>query len=316
MKNWLPILAIVSSPCLAQQDSTMAYFREFHGKVSTQLFLLNNSNNFTVAYENEPVIVELVPNNKTTLNLGMQYDIISFSIGFAPKFFSENRDNQGSRMRSLSFEFLPGRWMQRLEYHNQKGITIREAGGTNGIYFEHLESTKIGGSTNFFFNKKFSYRAISLQNVQQLRSAGSFSAGLNYHYTELDGKDEIVLEDKITFVDVAFTPAYHYNWVIGKHVNLAAGISIGAGVNFTNDTGEKTNSALYTSSILLAPGYNSDKWFLGANLRANYFSRQVGNEADVGDAMTYATIFVGYRFDAPEFLKTKTQQIKNKLKKK
>lgn len=313
MKNWLPILAIASSPCLAQQDSTSAHFREFENKIATQVFLLNNSNNFTIASENDAVAVELVPNNKTTLNLGFQYDIISFSIGFAPRFLSENENKQGSRMRSLSFEFLPGRWMQRLEYHNQKGLTIREVGATEGLYLEHLRSTKIGGTTNFFFNRKFSYRAISLQNVQQLRSAGSFSVGLAYHYTELDGREEMLLQDKINFFDIAFTPAYHYNWVIGKYVNLAGGISIGAGINFTNDAGEKSSSELYTSSLLLAPGFNSDRWFFGANLRANYAYKKVGSGVDVGDTMSYSTLFVGYRFEAPQFLTKKTQQIKRKF---
>lgn len=317
MKKWLPIITLsLGCPCFAQQDSIAPFFREFEDKISTQLFILNNSNNFTITSLADNVEVELVPNNKSTLNLGVQYDIISFSIGFAPQFFEENHDNKGSRMRSLSFGFFPGRWVQRLEYHNQKGISINPVDVSTGIYLEHLKSTKIGGSTNFFFNRKFSYRGTALQNVQQLHSAGSFSLGLTYNYTELNGKEEPILPIKTSFFDVAITPGYTYNWVIGDHVNLVAGIAIGAGISYSNDDGSKTNSPLYTSSVMLAPGYNADKWFFGINVRAAYLERKIGNEASVGDTMSYSTIFVGYRFDAPKALVSKTKQIKSKFNKK
>ncbi|WP_290844590.1 DUF4421 family protein [Flavobacterium sp.] len=315
MKSWFPIVAIFSAPCFAQQDSIAPYFREFEDKISTQLFVLNKSNDFVISSENEDVEVNIVPNNKTTLNVGFQYDIVAFSFGFAPKFFADNRDNKGSRMTSFGLEFFPGRWMQRLEYHNQKGMSLEPEGTSVKLYYKNLESTRIGGSTDFFFNRKFSYRAIALQNVQQLRSAGSFSAGLNYHYSSLDGNNEPGIEGGIKFYDIAFTPAYHYNWVIGKHINLVGGLSIGAGINFTNDEGDETTSALYTSSLLLAPGYNSENWFFGANLRASYSDRQVNSGVTVGDSMVYATVFVGYRFDAPEILVERTKQIKSKFQK-
>lgn len=317
MKKCLSIITfILCFPCFAQQDSIVPHFREFEDKISTQLFILNNSNNFTITSNQDNVEVELNPNNKTTLNIGIQYDIIAFSIGFAPKFFDDNNDNNGSRMRSFSLGFFPGRWVQRLEYHNQKGISLVPVETPGSLYFEHMRSTRIGGSTSFFFNKKFSYRGIALQNVQQLQSAGSFSIGLTYNYTELNAKEEPMLGFKTTFFDIAFTPAYHYNWVIGKHINLSGGISVGGGVNFTNDDSSKSTSPLLTSSVLLAPGYNSDNWFFGINVRATYFDRQISNQASVGDTMSYSTIFVGYRFDAPKALVSKTKQLKSKFNKK
>jgi len=306
-------MALLSYPCFGQQDSLAPYFREFEDKIAIQAFVLNNSNDFTITDGPSNLEVDIVPNTKTTLNIGFQYDIVSFSLGIAPRFFADNRDNKGSGMNSFALEFFPGRWMQRLEYHGQKGMSLQADGADSGLYFKNLTSTRIGGNTHFFLNRKFSYRAIALQNVQQLRSAGSFSGGLTYHFTELNGHDETAIEGRIRFFDIAFTPAYHYNWVIGKRVNLAAGISLGAGINVTNDEGDKTTSALYTSSLLLAPGYNSDAWFFGANVRVNYSDRQVDNGVKVGDTMSYATLFVGYRFDAPEFLTQKTQQLKSTI---
>lgn len=317
MKKCLSIIIpIIGCTCFAQQDSIAPSFREFEDKISTQLFILNNSNNFTITSLEDNVEVELVPNSKTTLNVGVQYDIISFSIGFTPQFFEDNKDNKGSRMRSLSFGFFPGRWVQRLEYHNQKGISINPVDTPTGLYLKHLKSTKIGGSTNFFFNRKFSYRGTALQNVQQLHSAGSFSLGLSYNYTELNGREEPIFPVKTSFFDVAITPGYTYNWVVGKHVNLVGGIAIGAGISYGNDDGEKTNSVLYSSSVMIAPGYNADKWFFGINVRATYLERQIDNNASFGDTMSYSTIFVGYRFDAPKALVSRTKQLKSKFNKK
>ncbi len=306
-------IILMSNCCFSQNDSIAPYFKEFENKISTQLFVLNNTNNFTITTQDQEV--ELNPNYKTTLNIGFQYDIISFSIGFAPRFFADNRDNRNSKMRTLSFGFFPGSWVQQFEYHNQKGISLEPVNTPYRIYLEELESLKIGGSTHYFFNKNFSYRAMALQNFQQLKSAGSFSLGLAYNYTELDGNNGPLLDAKIHFIDIAFTPAYYYNWVVGKHVNLAGGISLGTGINFSNDDGHKTNSLLYTSGILLAPGFNSEKWFFGMNLKANYFGRKISEDASVGDTVATATLFVGYRFDAPQLLVSKTQKLKNILKK-
>lgn len=314
MKNAFLIAVLLSFPCLAQQDSIAPYFKEFEDKISTRVFVLNTSNNFVVDYENDDLEVSIVPNNKTTLNLGFQYDIVAFSFGFAPRFFADNRDNKDSRMTTFSFEFTPGRWMQRLDYYNQKGMSL-QSDGIPDQYYDRLRSVKVGGTTNYFLNKKFSYRALALQNVRQLRSAGSFSGGITYYYTRLDGDEEPGLEGKTTFVDIAFTPAYHYNWVIGKHVNLAGGISLGAGINLTNDEGDKTTSALYTSSLLLAPGFNSERWFFGANVRANYAYREAEKGVGVGDTIVYSSFFLGYRLDAPDYLLAKTEQVKSKFKK-
>lgn len=314
MRSWFPILALVSGSCFAQQDSITPYFREFKDKISARVFLLKNSNDFMIRSDGQNA--EFVPNFKSTLNIGIQYDIVSFSFGYAPRILAENRNNDGSAMRTFSLDFFPGKWVQRLEYHDQKGMTLRPDGFLSGVYLRNFRSVRVGGSTSYFFNSNFSYQAMALQNVQQLRSAGSLSLGLNYHYTGLIGEKEPEVGTNTRFYDLSLAPGYHYNWIIDEHFNVAGGISLGYGINVTNDAGHTTVSSLYTSSLMLAPGYNSDRWFYGFGFRAYYADRKIGNNVSVGDTMSYLTLFLGYRFDAPGFLTSRTQKLKDSLKKK
>jgi hypothetical protein len=308
----MAVMATCLTAPIFAQDST--YVRTFNDKLSLQVFVLNASNNFSVDYINENRVVEIIPNQKTTLNIGVQYDIASFSFGFAPKFFAENRDNKGSKMLSFSTTLYPKRVMQFFECYYQKGLSLESDSPEVRIYMPELKSIKIGGSTSFVWNRNFSFRAIGLQNAQQLKSQGSFAPGLSYYYTSLDGRKVPELGERLYFIDIAAEAAYYYNWVFAKHFLLASGISIGGGVSWTVEEDQDYTAALFKGSLMLAPGYNSERWFGGAQFRVHYSGHESQTDVAVGDAIGYITAFVGYRFDAPPFLERQKNKIKNKLK--
>lgn len=308
----IAIIALFSAPVFAQ-DST--YVKYFNDKLSVQLFALNASNEFNVNYVDDDLIINIVPNQKTTLNIGIQYDIASFSFGFAPSFFAENRDNKGSKMLSFSSAFYPGRFMQFMEFYYQRGMTLESESPDVSLYLPRLKSMKLGGITSYLFNRHFSYRAVALQNARQLRSQGSFAPGISYYYTSLDGREEPNLGDRDYFIDVAVEAAYYYNWVIGRHFLLASGASIGTGVSWTVEEENNYTSGLYKASLMLAPGYNSERWFGGAQLRVHYSGHETDANVEIGDAIGYISGFIGYRFDAPQFLQKQRDRIKNILKK-
>jgi len=305
------IIALLSAPVFAQ-DST--YVRHFKDKLSVQMFALNTYNRFNVYYINENLRVDIIPNQKTTLNIGMQYDIASFSFGFAPSFFARNRDNQDSKILSFSTVVYPGRFMQVMEFYYQKGMSLVNETPYVSIYLPQFRSIKIGGSTSFLFNRHFSYRAVSLQNAKQLRSQGSFSPGIFYYYTSLDGRKDPSLGSRSNFLDVAAEMAYYYNWVIAKDFLLASGTSIGAGVSWADDGDDSYTASLYKASFMLAPGYNSERWFGGAQFRIHAGGHESKSTVEISDTIGYVTAFIGYRFDAPPFLERQKYRIKNKLK--
>lgn len=298
--------------CFAQTDSlSNAYIQKFKDKISVQAVMLNTYNQFTLDYEQENITLDIVPNQKTTLGLSVQYDFISFGFGFAPKFFAENRDNDNSRMTAYNLTLIPGRWMQHLEFIYQKGMSLETSGIS--LYYPGLKSIKIGGSTSFIFNRNYSFRALSFQSERQLKSAGSFVPQLTYDYTELNGNQTEELKGKTYFLDVALAPAYHYNWVIAKKFLVAGGVSLGAGITYINDEGNTETQFLSTASLSISLGYNSDTFYGGVYTRGTASAHDTDSRVVMSDATTYATLFFGYRFDTPKFVKEKTQEIKDRL---
>jgi hypothetical protein len=313
IKQFVIALAFASGTCTAQPDSTAtAYYKVFKNNLAVQLFALNTSNSFTLDYTQDNTVVDLKPNAKTTLGVAVQYDIISFSLGFAPKFFKENKDNEDSKMTSFSFNFFPGRWMQHLDLYYQKGITLESEGTGASLYLPNLKTLKIGGSTAYFLNRNFSFSATAFQNAKQLKSAGSFAPTLSYYYTEFNGKKETGFGDNAYFIDVALAPAYYYNWVIAKNFMLSAGGSLGAGFTTTVDDGTST-SLLINGSLQLAPGYSGERFFCGMNIRTLVFSNSTESDVQMGDGIGYTTVFAGYRFDPPQFLEKERKKIEGKF---
>ncbi len=316
IKNSIWVILFISVSAIAQTDTiNNAYHKEFRNKLAVQVFSLNTSNSFTLNYQEENTTIEVTPNQKTTLGLAVQYGIISFSLGFAPKLFAENKDNKGSRMTSFSFDMFPGKFMLHFDLYSQKGVTIQEQGG-NSVYLEGFKTLKIGGNTAYFFNKNFSYSASALQNTKQLKSAGSFAPTLYYYYTEFNAKDEPLIEsenDKSSFVYASVAPAYYYNWVIGNNFLVSSGVSLGGGIAITPEE-EKTSSLLISGSLMLAAGYNAERWYGGFNTNVRFFDHSEESNVQVNDAIAYASVFIGYRFDEPAFLKRKREKIEEKLK--
>ncbi|MCR5860956.1 DUF4421 domain-containing protein [Flavobacterium sp. J372] len=309
----LAISALLLTPAFAQAqaDTINPYYKKFENSLAVQAFALNTSNNFSINYVQDNLIVDIIPNQKTTLGIAVQYDIISFSIGFAPKIFANNRDNGGSRMTSYALNFFPRRFMQHFDLYYQRGMSLAVSG--TDLYLPRLKSLKIGGNTSYFFNSNFSYRATAFQSEKQLKSAGSFSPSLTYYYTELNGKEEPLLGDKSYFIDVALCPGYYYNWVIAKDFLVSGGASFGAGMTTTVDN-DTTTELLIAGALQIAMGYNSERLFCGVNLRANFFSHEAEQDVVMSNAISYATAFAGYRFDPPGFIAREKEKLYKKLK--
>ena len=314
IKGYISTFLLTGGSCFSQSDSlSNPYVQKFPDKLSVQLFTLNTSNQFTLDYDQEGITVEVVPNSKTTLGVAVQYDFISFSLGFAPKFFTDNKDNKDSKMTSFSLNLFPGKWMQHFDFYYQKGIAFK-ADGFEDVYMPNLKTLKIGGSTTYVFNKNYSFRALAFQNERQVKSAGSFAPLISYYYTELNGENQEGLGGKTYFVNAAVSPAYHYNWVVAKNFLISGGLSLGAGISYFNDEGETGTEFLTQSSLTIALGYNSDTFYGGLYTKGIVSSHSTDTDVRMDDAISYGTIFLGYRFDPPKVVEEKTEEVKEKIK--
>lgn len=314
IKKHVAALLFYSSGCIAQTDSlTNAYIEKFPDKVSAQVFVLNTSNNFSIRDKSENISFDLVPNHKTTLNIGLQYDIVAISFGFAPKFFADNRNrNENSVMTAFSIDLFPGQFMQHFDFYYQEGLSIKEDNKTL-LYFPELKTLKAGGSTSYIFNGNFSFRALSFQSERQLKSAGSFAPAISYYYTELNGDKAESINYSTYFIDVAVSPAYNYNWVIAENFLVAGGLSAGGGFSHAVDDDGNYTAFLTQGSLSISLGYNSDTFYGGVYSKATVSNHKSSSNAALDDIISYATAFIGYRFDAPSFLQKEREKIKQKL---
>ena len=89
---------------------------------------------------------------------------------------------------------------------------------------EGLRMNVVNASAYYIFNnRKFSYPAALYQNYYQLRSAGSWLAGISVQSGSIKTTDELKArsllapEVHLTFANVALGGGYGYNFVFGKH---------------------------------------------------------------------------------------------------
>ncbi len=296
LKNILScIFLLYGLSCLPQDVED--YVRTFPEKITARIGLTNTSNSFELTDIETGQILDVVPNDKTYLGLSLLFRSIEVDLGYAPNFFSENRDNKGSKLFTLNFRMFLGQWMQTLDFYNQKGFFASIE--NENIPLPELGTLKIGGSTSYIFNKRFSFRAVGFQNEWQKKSAGSFIPSFTFYYTRFR-LEETDSQSNDHSYDIAVGPGYYYNLVIGRHFLIGAGGTLGVGANFTRSEGETTSSALYQVVLRTAIGYNSEHFFMGINLNAQVLDHNDEATARLADFISFGEFYLGYRFNAPK----------------
>ncbi|NAS10864.1 DUF4421 family protein [Poritiphilus flavus] len=277
------------------QDST--YIRSFPEKITFRLGLQNTSNTFIVNDTGSGQQITLEPNDKVYLGGSILFRSIELDLGFAPNFFDANNDNSGTRLLTFNFRMFLGRWMQTLDFYSQKGFSFTSSG--NAVFFPDVSTLKIGGTTSYIFNKRFSFRAIGFQNEWQKKSAGSFIPGFTAYYTKFDLNSDDFSSDSQSY-DFALGPGYYYNLVIGKHFILGAGNTSGLGINITRSDSGNNTSLLFETVFRVVFGYNSERFFTGLNSRLLYLSHNTDRYTRLDDTIGFVEFYLGYRFDAPK----------------
>ena len=131
------------------------------------------------------------------------------------------------------------------EYHGQKisfDISYLRANSLSGdIKFrdidhlgeDGLHMNVVNASAYYVFNhRKFSYPAALYQNYYQLRSAGSWLAGLSFQAGSIKTTDELKERSPLApdvhlkFANVALGGGYGYNFVFGKHSQWLLHLSV------------------------------------------------------------------------------------------
>ena len=173
---------------------------------------------------------DLKTNFKTTVSIGASYRGISASLSLNPAKIS------GSSNRDYEFNFeYHGNWLSfNLNYQRTNSWT----GDIDLKDIHHMEedalNMKVFSLTAYYtFNhRRFSFPAAFYQNYRQLRSAGSWLAGLAFQSGCIRTTDELkkrnpqAPEVHIDAAHVGIGGGYGYNLVLGKHSQWLLHLSI------------------------------------------------------------------------------------------
>ncbi|WP_264552928.1 DUF4421 domain-containing protein [Flavobacterium sp. N2038] len=294
--------------CFAQNDTLQnPYFKSYSDKITASVYYLDTSNSFQIASDGQDpkIFVNLIPNRREQIGFNLNYKIIDVTVGFAPKFLGGNKGDSNSKHFNFNTRFYYKKWIQSFTFINQKGFYISDDNITAQL--PHMRTTKIGGSTAYVFNDKFSFKTLVSQNEWQTKSSGSFIPTFSFYYTNIDLNTPDSSPGDIYVFTIA--PSYFYNFVISDRVLVGAGIALGAGINDVNgDT-----SALYQADFNLKLAYNKDRFFGFATLNTVSFAQDDKVDPRLNDNIATLKLSVGYRFDPPKKVKEVYDKVNKKI---
>lgn len=306
MRYWLVVLILFLCTIVVGQNAVLS-FRE-------NLLLKSNINtqneSFSIQNNNQSILVNA--NNTYRLEVGANYKFLGLKIGFSPS--SRSSDFKSKFLNSQLNIFIK-QWIQSFEYRKVKGF-YQENNAQLLAQFPDLKTTSWLGTTSYVLNDNFSLKHLTHLNEWQRETAGSFVPTLKYGFNRLSNIIDYQKVAENSF-DLSFAPAYYYTWAFKEHWFISSSIAPAVGVRFTT---EKLNTAINKDTFIsraldltLQFGYTSETISAGAsfNFDSNAINKDL-TQSMVNDK-SYASLYFGYRFTPPNFLKRTVEQIESTM---
>ena len=258
----------------------------------------------------------MVPNKADRIGASVTFRFLSLAYSFSPGFLAKDKDKEASKLFNFGLRtYFGNHIMQTVDIYSTKGFTLKN--NEVNIYDPNIKSFKLAGSTSYIMNENFSFRAIATQDEKQLKSAGSFIPSLTYNYTALNlntEDDRRNKDNKVHSFDIAFVPAYYYNFVPTEHLFLSAGAAAGLGLNHTKSEGGKLTSLATELNFRGSATYDINDFYFGAHYSYQILNHNSDRSTYVKDNIPYLEAFLGYRFKAPKKFVRKADKIQDKIK--
>jgi hypothetical protein len=249
------------------------------------------------------------PNNKLLLGIGVNHGSFGLNIGINFPAINQDDEKYGeTKYYDFTIRVFSPRFNSTIYLQHYKGFYLRN---TKDMIpgWEHGDPYYIRGDIRtitagidisyIFNNSKFSYRAAIIQNEWQKKSSGSFLLGGGLIYNATIGDSSIVPTylyyenffdglkfDRSNNFSIGPTIGYAYTFVYKKHYFILGALNGSGNLGFTRfllvDNEEKIKSGAVfglRAELLLATGYNSDRWYFGIA----YFDMSMTNQAPLQD---------------------------------
>ncbi len=250
-------------------------------------------------------------NNVYRLEVSANYKFLGLSIGFSP---GNGNSNFKSSFLDYQLRLFLGQWIQNFQYRKVQGfyeesVILNE----ESLQFPHLKTTNWNGATSYVLNPRLSLKHLLYLTEWQRESAGSLIPTLKYGYNKLSGQfgDEKLFQNNF---DIALVSSYYYTWVVKRNWFISPSLSPALGVRFSSDeSDEKDTFVTKALNFSLQFGYTNDRISAGASFSFDSNSVSEDVRENVINDKSYASIYFGYRFNPPRYLKEKVEWINRKI---
>jgi hypothetical protein len=315
------------------------YIEDHDEQLNIKFDVTNDIINYSTSFEGETAT--LSTNLKNSFGFVFSYKFLSLRLGVRPSLSkNEKKDKGETDYFRFRIKLLFDNWIHNLEYNYRRGFyiegsqnTIDEEGNPNfHVQFPNLTTNTISGSSQYKFNKNYSFKAIESNTEIQLKSAGTFMPGISYTYYDVSGTDKIKNSNNETELREAYSESngfsiilnsgYYHTFVLHNYWYANIYANPGVGINYYNATTYSANTSVRQSFDKVffsfksgaAAGYNGQKYYFG--LEFNYQSNS--NFFDFNNINLKSTranfhVFVGYRFKAPKQITKPINKIEEKI---
>lgn len=249
-------------------------------------------------------------------NIGAYIQYMAVSVGSSYDFEKLFRKTEPSH-KKYEFGFICALFNAELYYHENKGgVNIRKFGNINGgklikEFFPGVNMTTLGFDAYYFFNnKRYSQGAAYNFAKYQLKSQGSFMAGisltnqkLSFDFSQLPDniKDQLpnadILKYYFHYNSLALLGGYGYNWVIAPKLLYNITVMPSLGYSHYYEDSLEGNKYLLSMNIQgrMSLTYNLGNYFFGL------FGKMNGHWYKQGKMWLFSSIenfsaYIGLRF--------------------
>ncbi|HPE56666.1 MAG TPA: DUF4421 family protein [Bacteroidales bacterium] len=315
--------SIASSIDTSRVIREQGWIEKMNHTIGIKISLDNNYESFRVSTTTSDI--SLYPNISSVLNFGLYYRFLRVGFGVAPSFLPGNGDTKtrgDTRSFYLDVSAYPRHWYQNFSYSVVRGYYLENtvdyipnwSPGDPYILLPDLYFTGFSGTTGYYLNPRLSLKSLTIQTERQLKSAGSFSANLNYRFYTIDDRSTPSpggATQKSNNIEITLGTGYIYNFVIGEkfYASMAALPAI-AFINtklFTRYESEEFENTQHNWGFRWdgrgALGYNGRKFFGGLYITASGLEYKQENTTAINfDTRVYYQLFIGIRINAPGFM--------------
>lgn len=282
--------------------------------------------------------IELTPNLKSISRLALNYKFITIGAAFTLKFLPWN-NNDSIRGKSKAHGFTFGtnfsNWMLDFAWHKTKGFYLANTkhyrpsweDGDAYIQFPDLVLNDFQGITAYKFNENYSINAAATQSERQLKSAGTFIIPFIYRYfTVTDNTPRKTPADprqRSSNFEFTLAAGYYYTFVLKRSFYITLGATPGGGIMFSRITTEtettkqvtRQTNPIFRLDARFGIGYNSERFFIGVYNHGFVTTYKQNRSVAVTDLSRLAyQVFLGYRINAPKFLKKEIDRAEKLMK--